>query len=342
MSQEDWELAELTDEDGGLGRPVPSGKIFIPGRVELKGDSIEWGVASSALVPDSGPARTREVSRVLLNQFVGLWNKSPREILRFAKEWGVLVLKGDKEVRPCGEGVSCGREPLAAWRYYSRRACAVLNIAAALRKDPPQLGSLDDWNEIAVDRKKPEALHLGMGRHAYTPFGMGFGSMPEARPQYSLTAIDGAREAIASEVQLWMTFWKDDRLHGVSDFRIDWDGRRWNLKVDYHGFLFAAIALQLALVLADADSLYSCSGCGRPYIRDKKRPKPGCDNYCENCKGISKRKAVETYREKKARACQLRSDGMSPEEIATELNTTSAKVKAWIKKGKQNAKAKTR
>ena len=53
------------------------------------------------------------------------------------------------------------------------------------------------------------------------------------------------------------------------------DQQRWDLQIDYHGFLFAAIGLQLALVVAEAESLYSCSGCGVPYIRarEKKRPK---------------------------------------------------------------------
>jgi hypothetical protein len=82
----------------------------------------------------------------------------------------------------------------------------------------------------------------------------------------------------------------------LSDFGLRWsDTQRWELQIDYHGRLFAAIAMQLMLVVADADTLYCCSGCGYPYFRarDRKCPKPGCANYCQPCvdKGVPKRES---------------------------------------------------
>jgi transposase-like protein len=117
------------------------------------------------------------------------------------------------------------------------------------------------------------------------------------------------------------------------------------MQIDYHGLLFAAIALQLALVIADADSLYSCSGCGMPYIRprEKRRPKPGWANYCTRCSdgGVAQRKAAESYRGKRAKAVQMHSSGVSLQEIAETLKTEASRVNGWLKNERMhNAKAK--
>jgi predicted SprT family Zn-dependent metalloprotease len=90
------------------------------------------------------------------------------------------------------------------------------------------------------------------------------------------------------------------------------DLKRWDLQIQYHGLLFPAIALQMMLVIADTDNLYCCSGCGTPYIRarERKRPKRGWANYCEACceSGVAQRRAVETYRAKKAEARRTNSN----------------------------------
>ncbi len=118
-----------------------------------------------------------------------------------------------------------------------------------------------------------------------------------------------------------------------------WNGiqQRWDIQIDYHGLLFAAIALQLALVVANADSLFTCSGCAVPYIRprERKRPKSGWANYCDQCstEGVAKRRAVESYREKRAQAVRLSSSGVPVPEIAEQLNTEATRVRGWLKNG---------
>ena len=106
-------------------------------------------------------------------------------------------------------------------------------------------------------------------------------------------------------------------------------------QVDYHGFLFAALALQLALSLAGAESLYTCSGCGFPYVRELKRPKPGTANYCPKCseKGVAQRRAVDAYREKKAEAIRLEATGAPADEIARKLSTPVSRIRKWLGKG---------
>src|ERR1019366_7449547 len=126
MINEKLQLAGYTDANGNLGRPVPSGQILVPGQVRVEGDAIHWELA--------GHAKFREPSRSMLNEFIGLHQAdSPEVILRFARQWGVLALTGGKAPRPCGEAMPEGIEPIEAWRYFSRRASAVLNIAAALK-----------------------------------------------------------------------------------------------------------------------------------------------------------------------------------------------------------------
>jgi len=165
-------------------------------------------------------------------------------------------------------------------------------------------------------------------------YGLGWYMFPRQHPSRSI--LDQCRNTVAGEVASWLSFWRDDRLHGLSDFTVKWnpEGTRWELKIDYHSFLFAALALQLALSIAGADSLYTCSGCGAPYVRELKRPKPGTANYCPKCseRGVAQRRAVDAYRGKKAEAIRLDAAGTSTEEIAEKLDTPLSRIRKWLGK----------
>jgi hypothetical protein len=273
----------------------------------------------------------------MLNQFVRLTDSE--SILRFAKRWGVLALAGDTLLRPGRDGMREGVEPIAAWQHYSRRAQAVLQIAAALKQSKP--GDLNDWSMIGI--LVPSSGLAGKHREileAWAPgphFGMPFGMVVmDQSPEQN---IKNAREYLAVEIGFWLDCWKQGRTAGASDFALRWNDaqRRWDLQIDYHGLLIAAIALQLALVVADADSLFTCSGCAVPYIRprERKRPKSGWANYCDQCskEGVAKRRAVENYREKKAQAVRMYSSRVPIPEIAEQLNTEAARVRRWLKSG---------
>jgi hypothetical protein len=274
----------------------------------------------------------------MLTEFVALHQaESPKEILRFARDWGVLVLTGGKSPRPCGEAMAEGVEPITAWKYFSRRAAAVLNIAAALKDG--KLGDLADWGVIAAlqaggEEAEEESFKSAVERHKY---GMGFlVDIPRGRQHQS--AVDQGRDLLANEVGQWLRFWKAGRSRGLSDFSLRWlpDAKKWQLQIEYEGYLFAAVALQLALVVAEADSLYTCSACGLPYIRTKKRPKVGWANYCDTCigRGIGGRRAVESYRKRKADAKRLAGEGLTAAEIAAKVNSDPETVKVWLRKRK--------
>jgi hypothetical protein len=345
-----YELAGLLDRNGNMGRQVPAGQIVVPEKIWLKDDCIRWRMGRRP--------RMREVSRSMLNQFIRL--SDAHSVLRFAHEWGVLALSenmysgsepGGRYYLPGREPMKTGVEPVDAWRYYSKRAQALLNLAAALKLG--KLGDRSDWGEFAVwvsDLSGPDRygqlkrrLEASAKRHT---FGLGFSvySGDSGTPEQKLRS---ARWGLAGEACYWFECWKAKKTGAVSDFALRWvdDQQRWDLQIDYHGLLFPAIALQLALVIADADSLYSCSGCGVPYIRarERKRPKTGWANYCDQCSndGVAQRRAAETYREKKAEAVRLHSGGASFSKIAELLHTTVTRAREWTNKRAMAAKSKS-
>lgn len=54
----------------------------------------------------------------------------------------------DQRGQPCAEAQFEGVEPVRLWRAYSRRACAVGRIAAAVERG--ETGVKDDWARIAL------------------------------------------------------------------------------------------------------------------------------------------------------------------------------------------------
>jgi hypothetical protein len=248
-------------------------------------------------------------------------------------------------LRPCGDNLKAGEEPLDAWRYFSRRASAVLGIADALRND--HVGDAEDWSLIADPHFDPdvdEAPDFDPTTRS-EPYGMTKG--PAIPPDFPHDdAITAARELLLDELWSWMTFWRADRFVGFSDLRLTWEPERcrWRVMIDFNDYLFAAIALQLVLVVAEADNLYTCSGCGRPYIRTtKRRPKAGWANYCANCfvDGSAERKAAKKYRERRSEAQRLKAAGISVAEIARTLSVAPARVKNWIQR-EDHVQTKTR
>ncbi len=183
MSSTNLQLAGFVDANGNLGRLVPSGQIIVPGKV--------W---------------RQEVSRSMLKQFVRLTDSE--SILRFAKSWGVLAVSDDAVLRPGREHMREGIEPIAAWQYYSRRAQAVLQIAASLKQNKP--GDLNDWSMIGIlvpssgyAKKHQELLKAAMLR---PQFGMAFSlfAMDESPEQN----VELARSFIAGEIGHWLDCWK--------------------------------------------------------------------------------------------------------------------------------------
>lgn len=320
------ELAVFRDKEGQLGRAVPNGSVDLPSKIWLEGGSLRFR--------RRGPMRTGEPSPNMLAEFVRLTDAD--SVLAFATKWGVLDIGpvswsnklGDRPPAylPGRLDLLEGAEPIEAWLFYSRRARALLNVCAALEWG--KLGDLADWDEfthLVTERPLRPTLETEEQSWDRIRFGMSYSVLncygsDEER-------LEKARNSIAKEVQQWLDCWKTDQQEALSDFAFRWlrDQKRWEIQLNYHGLLFPAIALQITLALAQADSLFTCSGCGLPYLRPRtrKRPKRGWANYCEQCHQdkVAQRRASDAYREKKA-AKRMSSNGRVEDKPAPPAKST--------------------
>jgi transposase-like protein len=322
--QTQWSVAALTDLAGKLGRPISADELRIPARIDLNaaGTHLVWsyGAKSKSVKP----------SHAILDEFVRLWNESPESILRFARKWGVFQL--DEDGSPCrASAPENTEEAIETWRHFSRRACAVLNIAANVNEGKP--GPIPEWEQLsALPWLRGRALEDLRGRLSLLGIHAERGAAAIVIPDLARKEqLDSRQEKawLALEVLLWLTL-------GKAGFAINLnESGRWALVVDYRGCVFSAIAMQLTLAIAGAESLYTCTGCGMPYVRTKKLPRADQANFCQRCgRDEALRQADRRRREKMAEARHLASGGASVAEIAAKLETKPVSVLRWLKKGK--------
>ena len=192
------------------------------------------------------------------------------------------------------------REHLSEWRRVSRHVFALLKIGAQLER-----------GDKLIDRN--EWKYVGLFEERYLD---------------QLTARSNARAQLGLEIsRTWLN----------CGFSMRWkQGRaRFELEIDYRGAMMNALGLQLALTISNSDSLYICSGCGGPYARsrDKRRPKPGESNFCDNCgTAAALRQADKRRKAKLVGARKLYKEGVAEKEIAKQLDTTVTSVRRWVQK----------
>src|ERR1039457_6245262 len=91
------DFAVSTDDDQRLGKPVPTGNLWVPNTIDLNPgkDSLLW-------VQKHGSKLVRPSTLVLFKRSPRLWQEPPEAILRYAKRWGLLSLdlKGTPCVKP--------------------------------------------------------------------------------------------------------------------------------------------------------------------------------------------------------------------------------------------------
>jgi uncharacterized Zn finger protein (UPF0148 family) len=144
--------------------------------------------------------------------------------------------------------------------------------------------------------------------------------------------LDRQRRFVAWELMLWLDLTRPG-------FAVKSAERAWHLEIDYNNCVLAAIALQLALTVAGARTLFTCSGCGQAYVRER-AAKTGQANFCPRCgHGEALRQADGRRRRKMAEARRLHAAGRSIPQIIQELNVRSTTrsaaaqtVRRWIKR----------
>jgi hypothetical protein len=194
-----------------------------------------------------------------LDHFMALGNAADSEIEAFAKRFGVLG------VHPLSEpGVY--EEALSDWRYWAKRTRAALSIAASLHQDEP--GRSEDW----------ALLDASWTVDSWTAM---FRASPDLTAKQKRLAID--RNALADVLNdvlvetdvrpcfVWFRTTSGFALTNLGGFF-----GRGSLT------LSGALAVQTMLACAGADSIATCTGCGRPYMRRWRSP-TGRGNYCDRC-----------------------------------------------------------
>jgi hypothetical protein len=324
MTLKEFQRGGLMSNSSALGSVVPTAKITLPGgKIELKRKRLVWST-------DVDHVKQVDPPEFLLDHFVQLWEGDDATILRFAQKWGPLRIDRhgsplwSNRYRPRNKLPQkfhrSGSEPIAAWRFFSRRAYSVLRIAADLYRG--QRGDKDDWRYLSSEAGGNPEDFFGMGNwiiRGMLPSGIPF---PDAN-EIPLP-VDWLRNQISGELSSWLNRYE-------VDLRVVWKETP-QIEFSYGSFLLSAVALQMTLAVLREHSVYTCSECGVPYSRGtRKRPKTGDANFCDKCgRTAAVRQAQERRRGKIAKAREMRAAGSSLRQIASGLDTSLETVKRWL------------
>jgi hypothetical protein len=303
-----------------------------------KSSRCRWGrvgVGSSSIA--GRPRRAKKRTWGTLN---GVWvsHDVRDQIVDFVRRWS--------EASEIGAGRFVGREQQQVLRCRaSGRAMTSSGWRRCLIRTDlwrRRVGALKDW-EVLRQLGKPPGDILG---DILTRFGPGF--MEREYPAFdSPSSMTGTVKPNTEDERFFITlearFWLNLGKVGFTVLPANRSGFR--IVIDYNFCVLGAIAFQLALTMSATESFFTCSGCGVPYMRTKKRPKPGESNFCESCdrSGVAMRNADRARRERMRQARQLRADGLTISEIAKKVGARNVStVRRWIEKGMWNGKAKAR
>jgi len=235
-------------------------------------------------------AKWRKPTDRTLQMFSRLGNASPEEIVAFARQNGILGATQIKpqfklwnEDRVCRYGGADwafirppyfdGCEPLGLWRNLATQLRAILRINARLKghtHDPSPKPSPDEWKIIDLRKAGPIDTLID--------------------EQYLFQYV----------INQWLRRGNVRPVLGTEEEGYSLEATDWAIQINYDG-LVGALAYRLLLTVVGEDRLYICSGCGEPYIRAVRAPRPGQENFCSDCVDIASRRAVERYRQKKRR-----------------------------------------
>lgn len=273
MDHESWQLAGLTDLTWGLNAYGAQTMILVPPKVELQEAGAvvypvpkEWRenpVLGNPLWLAGGEWWIRENHAGLLDDLLKLAEADikPESIARFTKKWGPLWLCGNSKHQDCFwrpnkihrglsplPGGSClwtPREKVTEIQSKARQVSAALDAAAKLKQD----------NSV------PASTWEAMGQDAVIA-------------QFD---ISQQRMFLAGSINEQMS-----RL-GNTVLWLSWSGEKPRLDFATGLGFLAAAWTHIAQDLCGVHGAFPCSGCGRFYVRKKRKPRAGQGNYCPEC-----------------------------------------------------------
>src|SRR5262249_52748647 len=143
-----------------------------------------------------------------------------------------------------------GQEPIALWQQYAKRARLLLKVAAHLTRG--EIFRPATWfQEENPNEEIPTTEFL--------------------RGWYGVT-LDRQRHRLAMLVNEWL--WLGD-VRPVLVWNKDACAMQLNFGSPYYGLIFGALGIELMLAISRQGDFATCSGCGQPYVRAKRRPKAG-------------------------------------------------------------------
>lgn len=258
-----FELAGMVSEQGILGGVWFSNRgVAVPKAIRLQGDRLLW---SSDDYREADP-------KGMLEAFIRIGDAA--DVLRFAGRFGILgicehglpashnpappgypTVRFWEPCRPLGwmDGNGECWEPLDRWFFFAGEARALLNIAENLRRG--LAGSPDDWRAIYANHPKESVDELceALGR-----------------------SVKAGRHYISFLLWEWLTWGNlKPALHWPTD-------ETQPSLVMQTGGTFGFLGLELLSALTGAHSIAACSGCGTPYLAER-RPRPDRRNFCPAC-----------------------------------------------------------
>ena len=280
-TREDWELAGLYSEAGHLERPVATGCLVIPNVIEIDGGRLHWDI------DDDRPIEQPEPGQGMLNEFLTLQDADDEQIGAYARRWGILgvchhgvpashAAFANAVERPCRllreETDLYAWEPLERWRYFSRQAGAILNLAARLHADQP--GRPEDWQQVITRKDRPV-------------------------PWWKPSAVRSERIMLGDVATQWITL---GNVRPVLTWRSTNPGPQVEFGSGGSSF-FGALACQLMFTIARVDGVAVCSGCGTVYIPPR-RPRRDQRRYCPTCRarGVPQRDAQRDRQQRRRAA----------------------------------------
>lgn len=244
----------MQDIRGRFGRRINAVQFLRPDVVWLDTERRRLRFKTEPLVCEAVPPE-------LLDGFMALDGASDEQICRFAQKYGVLAV--EEFVSGSGED---HEEELEPWRYWIARVRAVISGAASLHNG--EAIRAEDWNRLDPPAAKEWEAGFRLMRDLSSADRRAF---TEQR-----CVADVLNEFLArARVRPCFTWFPPDG--GISFTNLQGT-------VDEDSItLSGALALQVVLLCARAESIATCSGCRVPYFRQWHSP-TGRRNYCKSCR----------------------------------------------------------
>ncbi|MBC8273672.1 MAG: hypothetical protein H8E40_01695 [Chloroflexi bacterium] len=246
--------AEMLDTDYPyklITGSLPFGQLSVPRHIDIVGDNLYWYDD-----PFDDYKRDKANDTGALNAFVRI--KTPDNILRFARRLGPLGL--------CKHGLPPMHR--GTWYRDEYENGELVGVTHTGEWNPADGASERGWCPPCG----PEPIKRWL---EYSSLALSYLNLAASLKIDTGKRMRGLRQLFLQDrVNEWL---------GDAGIRLElnWSGNEPVLTL-VGGGVFGALGVQL-LSAVTRNTLAVCSGCGEPYLRKARKPKPGQRNFCPDC-----------------------------------------------------------